>query len=183
MSPDQSTKFDKLKKVFAKTVDPRGWIVVNKVTNGHGLVAARSFRTNQLIAEIEGKVVTAEEVWSYWKVDPRLGANCIRYDADHFLNPDGHIGAFANHSCNPNTGLVKRGRKLIIKAIVPIAAGDELTHDYSTFIGADDVWTMRCNCGDEHCRGTVRNIKKLPKAILARYRKLGIVPDFILDAR
>ena len=163
--------------------DPRGWIVVKKVTNGRGLIAARPFRTNQLISEIEGRVVTADEVWGYWKTDPRLGANCIRYDADNFLNPDRFIGAFANHSCNPNTGLVKRGRKLIIKAIAPIAAGDELTHDYSTFIGADDVWTMRCNCGEENCRGTVRNIKKLPKATLARYRKLGIVPNFILDAR
>jgi len=171
----------KLKKKSTTPIDPRGWIVVKKVTNGRGLVAARSFRTGQIISEIDGKVVTADEVWSYWKFDPRLGANCIRYDADNFLNPDGYIGAFANHSCNPNTGLVKRGRKLIIKAIAPIAEGDELTHDYSTFIGADDVWTMRCNCGEEACRGTVRNIKKLPKITLARYRKLGIVPKFILD--
>ncbi len=176
-------KLTKLKKIPTTPTDPRGWIAVKKVTNGRGLVAVRSFRANQLISEIEGRVVTAEEVWSYWKADPRLGANCIRYDADNFLNPEGHIGAFANHSCNPNTGLVKRGRRLIIKAIAPIAKGDELTHDYSTFIGADDVWTMRCNCGEKQCRGTVRNIKKLPKATLARYRKFGIVPDFILKAR
>jgi hypothetical protein len=163
--------------------DPRGWITVEKVRIGLGLIATRGFRTNQLIAEIEGCVVTADEVWGYWKTDPRLGANCIRYDADHFLNPDGHIGAYANHCCQPNTGLVKRGRRLVIKAISPIAAGDELTHDYSTFIAADDVWTMRCNCGVEHCRGTVRNINKLPKATLAHYHRLGIVPNFILDAK
>jgi hypothetical protein len=161
--------------------DPRGWIIVRKVRNGRGLIATRSFRTGQLIAQIEGKVVTAEEVWGYWEVDERLGANCIRFDDDHFLNPDGHIGAFANHSCNPNTALVKRGRKLIIKAIAPIAAGDELTHDYSTYIGKDDVWTMRCNCGEENCRSVVKNFSKLPKAILARYKKLGAIPKFILQ--
>lgn len=163
--------------------DPRGWIVVKKVTNGRGLVATRSFRTGQLIAPIEGKIVTYKEVWAYWEIDERLGANCIRFDEDLFLNPDGHIGAFANHSCNPNTGLIKRGRKLIIKAIAPIAAGDELTHDYSTFIGKDDVWTMRCNCGEENCRGVVKNFSKLPKATLARYQKLGVVPKFILRTR
>ncbi len=165
-------KSDKPNSARKLPTDTRGWITVRKVRNGLGLIATRAFRTNQLIAEIEGRVVTADEVWSYWKTDPRLGANCIRYDADHFLNPDGYVGAFANHSCLPNTGLVKRGRRLMIKAIAPIAVEDELTHDYSTFIAADDVWTMRCNCGEEQCRGTVRNFTKLPKATLARYRQM-----------
>ena len=174
---------NKSKRMSKAPIDPRGWIAVKKVRNGHGLIATRSFRTGQLIAPIEGKIVTAEEVWGYWEVDERLGANCIRFDDDHYLNPDGHIGAFANHSCNPNTGLIKRGRKLIIKAIASIAAGDELTHDYSTYLGADDVWTMRCNCGEENCRGVIRNVKKLPKATLARYNKLRIIPAFILDTQ
>lgn len=174
-------KQNKLKAKSSVPIDPRGWIVVEKVTNGRGLVAARSFRTGQLISVIDGKIVTAEEVWGYWEIDERLGANCIRYDADNYLNPEGFIGAFSNHSCNPNTGLVKRGRKLILKAIAPIIIGDEITHDYSTYLGADDVWTMRCNCGEDNCRGVVRNIKKLPQATLAHYKKLSIVPDFILD--
>ncbi len=81
------TKQSKAKAKSTVPTDPRGWIVVKKVTNGRGLVATRSFRTGQLISEIEGKIVTAEEVWGYWEVDERLGANCIRYDADHYLIP------------------------------------------------------------------------------------------------
>ena len=30
------------------------------------------------------------------------------------------------------------------KAIAAITAGDEVTHDYTTLLGADDVWKMRC---------------------------------------
>jgi len=163
--------------------DTQGRIVVKKVRNGRGLVATRAFRTGQLITEIEGKIVTAEQVWDYWEVDERRGANCIRYDDDNFLDPEGYIGAFCNHSCNPNTALIKRGRKLILKSIQPIAEGDELTHDYSTYIGKDDVWTMRCNCGEENCRGIVKNFSKLPKATLARYKKIGAIPKFILETR
>lgn len=176
-------KQNKPKTKPSTPADPRGWIVVNKVRNGRGLVATRAFRNGQLIAEIEGKIVTAEQVWGYWEADERRGANCIRYDDDHFLDPEGYIGAFCNHSCNPNTALIKRGRKLILKAIAPIAAGDELTHDYSTYVGRDDVWTMRCNCGEENCRGVVKNFSRLPKATLARYKKLGAIPKFILQTR
>ena len=71
----------------------------------------------------------------------------------------------------------------MIKAIRPILAGEEVTHDYSTFLGADDVWTMPCNCGEVDCRKRVRNVAKLPLATLRRYRRLGIVPDFIMATR
>ena len=156
---------------------------VRPVRNGRGIVARKAFRRGAVLSEIRGRIVSGDEVWRYWEIDPRLGENCFRYDDDHYIDPDGEIGAWANHSCNPNAGVVKRGRRLLLKAIAPIAAGDEITHDYSTLLGADDVWTMRCNCGETNCRRVVRNIGKLPDTTLRRYRRLGIVPDFILATR
>jgi SET domain-containing protein len=150
------------------------------VRNGYGIVAAKRFRRGAVIVEIEGKIVTAEEVWRYWRIDPRLAENCFRYDADHYLDPDGELGQYANHSCNPNAGIIRKAGRLIMKAIAPIAAGEEVTHDYSTLLGADDVWKMRCNCGEPNCRRSIGNIRKLPVATLRRYRRLGIVPDFII---
>jgi hypothetical protein len=153
---------------------------VMPVRNGHGIVATKPFRRGAVILEIKGKVVTAEEVWRYWDTDARLAENCIRYDEDHYLDPNGELGQYSNHSCNPNAGLVKRGRRLILKAIRPILPGDEVTHDYSTFLAADDIWTMRCNCGEANCRRVVRNVRKLPPATIRTYRRLGIIPDFIM---
>ncbi len=152
----------------------------NSVRNGRGIVARKSFRKGAVICEITGRIVTGEEVWRYWDIDERLGENCFRYDDDHYIDPNGRIGQYANHSCNPNAGLVRQGRKLLMKAIRAIAAGDEITHDYSTLLGADDVWKMRCNCGEENCRKVVRNISKLPAATTRKYRRLGIIPDFIM---
>jgi hypothetical protein len=156
-------------------------LLVKKVRNGKGIVAGKPFRRGALVMEVVGKIVTDDEVWGYWDVDERLGANCYRYDDDLYLDPEGQLGAFANHSCNPNSGLVKRGRRLFLKAIKPIASGEEVTHDYSTQLGADDVWTMRCNCGEDNCRTTVRNIARLPASVVRRYRRLGVIPRFILD--
>ena len=158
-------------------------LTVRPVRNGHGIVTAKPFRQGAMIIEIKGKIVTADDVWGYWEIDPRLGENCFRYDEELYLDPNGEIGQYANHSCNPNGGIITKGRRLILKAIAPIAAGEEVTHDYSTLLGADDGWTMRCNCGESNCRRVVGNIGKLPASTVRTYRRLGIVPDFILASR
>ena len=153
---------------------------VRPVRNGRGIVALKHFAPGALICRIRGKIVTGATVWRYWDADPRRGANCFRFDAGHYLDPEGEIGAFANHACSPNAGIVKTARQLLLQAIRPIAAGAEVLHDYSTLLGADDVWTMRCNCGGRNCRGVVRNVAHLPSRVLARYRRLGMIPEFIL---
>jgi SET domain-containing protein len=162
---------------------PGKTLAIRPVRNGRGIVALKAFRRGAVICEITGRIVTAEEVWRYWDSEPRLGENCFRYDADRYLDPNGKIGQYANHSCNPNAGIVKKGQRLLLKANAPIAPGDEVTHDYSTLLGADDVWKMRCNCGAPDCRRWVRNVATLPAATLRKYRRLGIVPDFILATR
>lgn len=154
-------------------------LAVQAVRNGRGIVALKAFSSGAIVCQIKGEVVTGEAVWRYWDTDPRRGENCFRYDADHYLDPEGEIGAFANHSCNPNTGIIKTGRRLLLKAIQPIVAGDEITHDYSTLLGADDVWKMKCNCGEAGCRKLVRSFSKLPATVLRRYRRLGVIPDYI----
>ena len=156
---------------------------VEPVRNGRGIVARRDFVAGQLVCRIRGKIVSATAVWRYWDRDPQLAANCIRFDDEQFLNPHLQIGAFANHSCRPNAALLREGKTLALRAIAPIGTGDEVTHDYATFIGADDVWPMRCNCGERTCRGTVRRFDRLPARTLKRYVKLGAIPEFILRTR
>lgn len=158
---------------------PQG-LTVKPVRNGRGIVATQRFAPGALICEIKGKIVAPQTVWRYWETDARRGANCFRFSPERYLDPEGEIGAYANHSCNPNAGIVKQGRRLLLKAIAPIAGGDEITHDYSTLLGADDVWSMRCNCGEANCRGVVRNVRCLPAAVLTNYRRLKVIPAFIL---
>jgi SET domain-containing protein len=159
---------------FSKTLD------VVPVRNGRGIVARRAFAPGAMICRIRGRIVSANTVWRYWDSDRRRAENCFRFDADQYLDPQGEIGAFANHSCNPNARVVRTAGGLILRALKPIVAGREVTHDYSTLLGADDVWTMRCNCGERNCRGVVANVARLPAAVVSRYLKLGAIPAFIL---
>lgn len=161
----------------------RSRLEVRTVRNGRGIVAITRFARGEVICEVKGKIVTSAEVWRYWKRSLTLAENCFRFDDARYLSPAGEIGAFANHSCNPSAGVIKERGRLYLKALKAIASGTEVTHDYSTLLGADDVWTMPCNCGEDNCRRRVASFHTLPSAVLRRYERLGIVPDFILATR
>jgi SET domain len=60
-----------------------------------------------------------------------------------------------NHSCEPNAAL---GEGLKLRALRPIAKGEEITMDYST-TEADFVWEMACSCGAPSCRKKLRSIQ------------------------
>ncbi len=153
---------------------------IERVRNGRGLVANRSFAAGAPITPLDGRVMTSRTVWNWWTRDPRRAANCIRFDADRYLDPSGEWGEFANHGCWPNAAIMRERGRLVLRALLAIRAGEEVLHDYSTLLGADDVWSMRCNCGAPQCRGRVLRFDQLPGATLRRYRRMGAIPGFIL---
>lgn len=80
-------------------------------------------------------------------------------------------------------GHLLQGRSLRVRAVrngMGIVAEEEVTHDYSTLLGTDDAWKMKCNCGEPVCRGTVRNYRALPETTMLRYCRPGIIPGSIL---
>lgn len=153
---------------------------IRPVRNGRGIVALRRFDPGALVWRLRGRVVGPETVWRWWDADPRRAANCIRFGEESFLDTRGDFGEYANHACRPNAGLFMERGALAMRAVRVIRPGDEVTHDYSTCIGADDVWTMRCNCGERACRGRVGRFDRLPQAVLGRYRRAGMIPGFVL---
>ena len=156
---------------------------IERVRNGRGLVANRAFRSGSLITPLHGRVVSARTVLGWWDRDARRAANCIRFDAERYLDPSGEWGEFANHGCRPNAAITRVRGRLALRALRAIRAGEEELHDYSTLLGADDVWTMRCACGARTCRGVVRRFDRLPAVPLRRYLAAAAIPAFILATR
>jgi SET domain-containing protein len=145
---------------------------------GRGVFAARLFDAGETIVRVEGRVVHHSVLWK--RRGSEFSANCLRFGPHTYLDPGTNAGRWLNHSCEPNAGLRKAHGRLYLFAVRRIAAGTEIVFDYSTTIGDDDIWTMRCRCGRARCRGTIRNFGSLPARVRDRYVDRGMVPEFIL---
>lgn len=144
---------------------------------GLGLFASREIPAGETILRIRGRVL-------HWQIVKRRSGsaqdNCYRFGADTYLDPGDDVSRYVNHSCAPNAGVRKEGRSLYLVAASPIRAGTEIVFDYSTLTGDDDIWKLRCKCGQRTCRKVVRNFGSLPPATQRKYLRRGLVPDFIL---
>jgi len=139
---------------------------------GRGLFAAQSFRPGQPILVLTGPVLDRAEVLS---LDGDR-AFALRIGPDEYLDTM-PPGRYANHSCDPNAGIMN-DRKLI--ALRAIEMGEEIRFDYSTTM-SEGHWTMECRCGQPTCRRVILDFHHLPPITQNRYLQLGIVQRFIVN--
>ncbi len=86
-----------------------------------------------------------------------------------------------NHSCEPCCAV--SGKNQIV-ARRDIAAGEEISYDYSTTVLPSiftKSWLMECRCGQKNCRKEVRNAAFMPDEQLKNYLQNNELPDFIRD--
>jgi hypothetical protein len=83
----------------------------------------------------------------------------------HMLMDPGFL-QFMNHSCDPN--VVLQTREMHIRAIRPVAPGDEIVYFYPS-----TEWAMaepfRCSCKSPRCLIHIRGAAYLPPNVLAKY--------------
>jgi len=151
-------------------------VAVKKSRNGKGIFATQNFSKHQKIFQIKGKLITC---YIDDDVSDDIRNNTFRFDDELYINPEGEIGVFANHSCDPNAYLLKGRNKLYMVALRTIAEGKEILFDYSTTLDDSDVWSMQCNCGSDNCRGEILSFQTLPKETKLRYLQQKIVPAYI----
>ncbi len=160
-------------------VPPVPGVVASRARTGVGIFATRRFAKGRTIGRIGGHVY-------HWRVLRKRGgtflANCFRFGDDTYLDPHNGLGRYLNHSCAPNAGIRKRDNKLFLFAARDLRPGDEIVIDYSTTIGDDDIYRMRCHCGARRCRRWIGRFGLLPKALRADYFRRRLVPDFMFQA-
>jgi hypothetical protein len=115
-----------------------------------GVYAATPIRKGTRVVEYAGERITAEEA------DRRYDgvSRTYLYGLDDGKTViDGHgLGAYLNHSCDPNCEVDEIKGRVWIFAIRDIAAGEELLWDYNLY---DDDDPAPCYCGSKKCRGTM----------------------------
>jgi len=138
--------------------------------HGKGVVALQNIKKGERIFDIEGKIV--HYLISNHKKAQKIDFNIIGLDKNTWIKPKS-FGFFYNHSCAPNSVIMKRTG---IFALRNIKKGEEITSDYSLSEG-DIFWKIGCTCGSKNCRKVIRSIQFLPLNIFKKYEKY-VAPYF-----
>jgi SET domain len=124
---------------------------------GYGIYATQNIAPNYIIFLGEGRwqrIVTKAYVQQHWSAEEQENFRRYAYPVSDevFILWDDQPENWApqNHSCEPNTAY----KGLNVYAIRPIAKGEELTLDYTSFLSTD-MEPFMCQCQSENCKGLV----------------------------
>ena len=145
---------------------------------GLGVFAAKSYHHGESIIHDNDTDYYDNAITFQRLVDLGYDINrCDQIGPDLYNPPNGNLDDFINHSCSPNIGFRITHEGYLILAIRDIAAGDELTMDYSTYISGTRE-TLHCRCSAPKCRRIIGAFADLPEALKRRYLEWDVVGDF-----
>ena len=136
--------------------------------HGQGVYANTPLRKHQIIAPIN----IIREITEEHPLDPEKGE---LYHHCHWY-PDGRViltgepYCYTNHSCDPNVFLYTVNGMSYVFAMRDIAAGAELTLEYSLCNFDGEVW--ECRCGAWGCRG----VHHCGFQYMEKWRQLELLP-------
>lgn len=121
-------------------------------------------------ALVAAEAIEPEEVIFLYEDDAttQRTRTSIQVAPDKHIEP-GDFGAYANHSCDPNTQVVanydeeNNHAEIVMIALRRIEKGEEVTFDYATTetMVTEKLHNKRCLCGSPTCRGKITGFNDL----------------------
>jgi uncharacterized protein len=115
-----------------------------------GVFTTSLIRKGSRVVEYVGPRLTPEQANELYDGAPRTYLYGME-DGKTVIDGVG-IGAYLNHSCEPNCEVDELKNRVWILALRNINPGEELLWDYSLY---DDDDPAPCHCGSPKCRGTM----------------------------
>ncbi len=131
-----------------------------------GVYTSTPIRKGARVVEYKGEHITPEEADRRYEGASRTYLYGLE-DGKTVIDGDG-LGAFLNHSCDPNCEVDEIKGRVWIFALRNIAAGEELVWDYNLY---DDEDPAPCYCGSKKCRGTMYSREWMAKIRRREARK------------
>jgi SET domain-containing protein len=143
-------------------------IIRSSAIHAAGCYTTTPIRKGARVAEYTGHPLTKAEADQAYEASPITYLFGL---GDGSVVIDGHSAAmFINHSCDANCETSEEKGRVWIKAIRPIAAGEEITYDYCLYDGGEDE--ALCNCGAKKCRGTMYSMEEVKRRKAAAKKAL-----------
>ncbi|MCH7604491.1 SET domain-containing protein [Patescibacteria group bacterium] len=152
----------------------KNWYIKNTGKHGRGVFAKRATEKGEIVDILTGRVVDLTEI-AYWPDKGHYYWWQIGRTAWLMAGPPGE---FINHSCDSNAAVVDLVKIVTIR---DIEKDEEITVDYDVFDWDENTMPVKCLCGKENCRKIIKGYKFLPEETKAKYKQMGIVPEYILE--
>jgi len=131
-----------------------------------GVYATTPIRKGSRVVEYTGPRISPEEADRIYEHSSRTYLYGLE-DGKTVIDGVG-LGAYLNHSCDPNCEVDEIKGRVWIIALRDIAPGEELLWDYNLY---DDEDPAPCYCGSPRCRGTMYSREWLAKIRRRESRK------------
>ncbi|MEN6489173.1 MAG: SET domain-containing protein-lysine N-methyltransferase [Smithella sp.] len=136
--------------------------------HGKGVYAIRPIKAGEMVLEYKGKIITWRKALALHPHDPSQPNHTFYFHLDDGHVIDGKQGGnsarWINHGCEPNLEAEQDGKRVFLRALRNIKAGEELLFDYALMIEGRKTAKVKkeyaCFCGAPGCRGTMLDIKK-----------------------
>lgn len=131
--------------------------------HGKGLFATTPFNDEEWIIEYQGEMISSEEADQREPHCPENPYHTFFFQLEDGTIIDGAAGGnearWINHSCNPNAIAYEEDGQVMIYALRPINAGEEITFDYRLVLDeelTDELKAaFRCACNSTLCHGSM----------------------------
>jgi hypothetical protein len=159
-------KFDR--EARRKDTGPPHLVIGRSKIDSEGCHTTAPIKKGTHAVEYTGPRITIKEADALYDDHPRTYLFGLT-DGKHVIDGEG-VAAFINHSCDPNCEADEIKGRVWIIAARDIAAGEELTYDYSLYDGdLDDP--APCFCGAGTCRGSMYSEEELARRAKALRRR------------
>ncbi len=136
--------------------------------HGRGVFAVQDIAQGQTVIEYVGERIGWDEAQRRHPHDASNPQHTFYFHIEDGRVIDalygGNSSRWINHSCDPNCEAQEQEGRVFIKALRPIAAGEELHYDYGLVVDARYTPKLKaqypCWCGAAQCRGTLLAPKK-----------------------
>ena len=131
-----------------------------------GVYTTTPIRKGARVVEYTGPRITPEEADRLYDGLSRTYLYGLD-DGKTVIDGEG-LGAYLNHSCDPNCEVDEIKGRVWLFAVRDIASGEELVWDYNLY---DDEEPAPCHCGSPKCRGTMYSREWMAKMRRREARK------------
>ncbi|PIN93695.1 hypothetical protein COU54_02170 [Candidatus Pacearchaeota archaeon CG10_big_fil_rev_8_21_14_0_10_31_24] len=162
------------------------FVIMSSMIGGKGAFAIKDIKKGEVLCFMNGNEFFVDKIHEKEINEEENRGDSLQIGDHEYIDLDEKYRCI-NHSCEPNSFL--KGKNELI-ALKNMEKDEEITYDYSATMFEDkdlikekfgeELWIMKCKCGNENCRNIIGQFYELPEELKMKYVDNCWLQDYIL---